>query len=253
MKTLVLSLAYCNSKVFRSGTHSLRETVDFKATNARHVILNQHYPLEPASMDLSIAKYAAQYPSTTLVLDAGKNLGLHHGLNYMLEQLTPGLEDDDIIIGFDLDEAPPAGWLRAMLDVFTGDPSFGWLSLTVPASNEVLEYNGCDKFVINGVRVHSPSYALINTVCAWRWSAIKKVGAFMEPHQWYGGLEVAMMPKFWEHGYRVGWLPDFVTGNHRHYADASYELYKHRHVGHVLPEYPGSFEDWVKERNEQPH
>lgn len=253
MKTLILSMAYCNSKVFRSGMHTLRETVDFKATNARHVILNQHYPLEPESMKLSIATYAAKYPSTTLVLDAGKNLGLHGGLNYMLTQLAPGLDDDDVIVGLDPDEAPPAGWLAAMLTVFQRDERFGWLSLTVPASNDWLEKHGCKKFEIGGVRVHSPDYALINTVCAWKWSAVKKVGEFMEPHKWYGGLEVAMMPKFWDHGYRVGWLPDFVTGNHRQHADATYEQYKRRHVGHETPEFPGSFEDWVKERNEQPH
>lgn len=251
MKAWILTMAYANPRVFKAGAASLRETVDFTSTGAHHVILDQHYPLERPGMCDALTAYSMRYAKTTTILDAGKNLGLHEGLNFMIRELAPVLSDDDIIVGYDPDEAPQRdGWLSAMLAAFS-DPKIGWLSLMCPAANEVLDKQGCKDFTVDDggfqVRVRSPNYALINTVCAWRYSIVKKLGRFDEPHAFYGGLEVAMMPKFWQHGYLVGWLADYYTANHRHLADPTYEQYKRRHVGHEEPVFPGSFEEWLKQ------
>lgn len=253
MRTWILTMAYANSRVFNAGARSLRDTVDLRACNAKHVILDQHYPLERKEVKHAIEVYRSRFHDSTVVLDANMNLGLHDGLNFILDALKSQIADDDVIVGYDPDEAPERdGWLAAMLDVFATSSRLAWLSLNCPAADAWLSQHGCEEISIraNGrtdpIRVRSPNYALINTVCAWRWSVVKEIGKFEEPHRWYGGLEVAMMPKFWKAGYRVGWMRDYFTANHRHMADQTYEDYKHHHVGHKLPVFPGSFEEWIE-------
>ena len=203
MKTYVLTMAYGSPECFRAGMQRFRETLQDPG-DLTHIILDQHYPLRHKELQEAIAEYKASAPYTVHWFDAGKNLGLHEGLNYMISHI-PAEHDEALIIGLDQDENPHReGWLEAMRAVMTADPACGWLSLMHPAAQAHMEKHGFTVRTPGGVNVWTHNYALINTVCGWRLSAIRKVGKFHEPHQWYGGLEIAMMPGYRDAGYWIG-------------------------------------------------
>ena len=244
MRTYVLTMAYGSAPCFREGMKRFSETLT-DTSDIVHIILDQHYPLRHKELQNEISVYKDSAPYPVHWFDAGTNLGLHDGLNYMLSHLPTDL-DDALIVGLDPDENPhTAGWLKAMHDVMAADASCGWLSLMHPAARDYMLKQGHASRVISGNTVDIPPYPLINTVCGWRLSAIRKVGAFTEPHRWYGGLESAMMPRYTEAGYWTGWLRDFGVTNLHHLADPEYLEYKRHHVGHVQPVFPGSFDEWL--------
>ncbi len=211
-------------------------------------MLNNHYPLRREECDRAILAYASNYPGSVVTLDAGRNLGLHDGLNFILGTIP--LADDDIVIGYDSDESPQRqGWVNAMRRVFAADPKTGWLSLTMYYINEALDQGSVPYELVGGERVRYPSSPLMNVVVGWRGATIKAMGGkLVEPHRYYGGIESQMQPMCKEAGYRVGFLPDWPTLNHRSLSDPMYETYKHHHVGVAQPVFPGSFEEWLKER-----
>ncbi len=241
MKTYVLTLAYSNPDVWRAGMKSLDNTV--MMTGVRHLILNNHYPLRQAEM-IAELDARSKLPDVA-VFDVGRNLGLHEGLNYLMDQIE--LDDDDVVVGFDADEDPQqVGWLDAMLRVFAGDPKCGWLSLMSPPAKAYMKDHGFARLTVHGEEVHIPGYSLINTVCAWRGAAIKAMGRFTEPHLYYGGFEGHMMPRCMDAGFWIGWMADYTVKPHHGLADPEYSNYKAHHVGFRHPEFPGSFEDWLR-------
>lgn len=247
MKAYFITLCYSNAAVFRSGAAEFRRTVDLDALGAQHILLHQHYPLHPTEVSAAISEYRAVTPRA-IVWDAGCNLGLHDGLNYVVERLNQVLKPEDILIAFDMDEHPwSVGWVEALLRVFAADPKVGWLSLMSPPAKEHLDTNAVPTCIIGGEQVRIPNYPLINTLCAWRVEALRAVGGkFMEPYRYYGAIESHMMPMFTEAGYSVGWMVDYGVSPERELEDATYREYKNRHVGHKLPVFPGSFEEWVE-------
>jgi hypothetical protein len=244
MSVYVLTTAFCNAKVFCAGMESLRRTVDFGAMGAQHLVLDNHYPLHREETTAAIASYAAKCHDV-LVIDAGKNLGLHEGLNHLLIGIP--LADDDIVVGYDADEDPVrAGWLEAMARVFAADRTVGWLSLMAKVLEERLDHDRAGERIVGGERVRFPTTSLMNCVVGWRGAAIKAMGRMDEPHAFYGGLEGTMQPRCRSAGYSIGFMSDYWTLNHRGLADKTYELYKLRHVGHEQPHFPGSFDEWIK-------
>lgn len=248
MNVHILTNAYCNANVFRAGMDALHGTVDMGFKN--HFILDQHYPIGHADLldALGAYQYADNLKGARLVLDAGRNLGLHEGLNYLLKMI-PHLSEDDIIVAFDPDEQPlKAGWLDAMIRVMEADRKVAWLSLMNPPCRAHLKSLGCKPEVIGGENVQFPGHALMNCVVSWRYEALRKVGKLTEPHAYYGGIEGAMQPKFMDAGYRVGWMTDYDVQPLHHLADPEYGEYKQYHCGFKLPEFPGSFDEWLAAR-----
>ncbi len=249
MKPYIVTMVYTNEKLFTVGTICLHGTTDVAGLGATHVLLDQHYPLKGDEVSEAIDSYRLVTPEA-IVWDAGKNLGLHGGLNYIMERLEQVLRPDDIIIAFDCDESPErAGWADAMLRVFAADPKCGWLSLTTAPIDAELDRMQAPVIEVGGERVRIPEYNLMNVVCGWRVSAIRAAGVFTEPFAWYGGLEIAMQPKFREAGYWVGWMPEYKTFANHHLADATYQDFKRAHVGFTQPIFPGSFEEWIAAGN----
>ncbi len=247
MNVHILTNAYCNANVFRAGVNMLHATVNM--SNKRHVVLFQHYPIGTQDLLNELMHYenADVLRGEKVILDAGRNLGLHEGLNYMLSKLE--LSDDDVIVAFDPDENPlKYGWLDAMIRVMEADRKVGWLSLMNPPCRAHLDSLGCKPEVIGGERVQFPGHALMNCVVAWRYEALRKVGKLTEPHAYYGGIEGAMQPKFMDAGYRIGWMTDYDVAPLHDLADPEYTLYKSHHVGFRQPEYPGSFDEWLASR-----
>jgi hypothetical protein len=242
----VLTTAFCNAYVFRAGMRSLRSTVNLEAfgPSARHYVLDNHYPLREAEVRNALWDYA-QEPRVT-IHDAGKNLGLHEGINYLLGQIA--IAPDDVVVAYDADEAPQqVGWVEAMQRVMMADPKVGWLSLMAEVLKESLDHDRVPTVNVGGELVRFPNTSLMNCVVGWRGSMLAAIGPMQEPHAFYGGIEGTMQPKARSAGFRVGFMADYWTKNHRGLADKTYELYKLRHVGHELPHFPGSFADWIKE------
>lgn len=242
MKVHVVTTAFANANVFRAGMAYLRGTVDFEKLDVQHHVLNNHYPLKADEVYKAIWQYG-DLPRSH-IHDAGKNLGLHEGLNYLLSKFE--YDDDDLIIGYDADEAPTRqGWVEAMMRVIQADPTAGWLSLMAPPLVEELYKQRVLVEDVGGERVQFPPFSLMNCVVGWRGSMLKAVGPMIEPHAMYGGLEGAMQPKVTAAGYRVGFMTDWPTANHRGLADNTYERYKLRHCGHTQPIFPGTFAEWL--------
>lgn len=196
------------------------------------MLLDQHYPLRYAETRAELERIAASFTGCQIV-DPGKNLGLHIGLNYALEQAHAAepIEDSDLVVGYDPDENPlQAGWLEAMRDVFAAEPKCGWLSLTSKPARDYMLKAGYQKLNLGGREVWRPHYALINHVCGWPMGAIRKVGAFTEPHAFYGGIEVAMQPRYAEHGYFHAYLAEFEDSSFHHLIDPEYAKWKQAHV-----------------------
>lgn len=266
-----ISTVFCNARVFKAGMEALHRTVDFKALGCTHSLLWQHYPLNGEETRRAVLKYVAPDAGTESwpvgepiaiagggplnYFDCGYNMGLHDGLQFLVDQLKPA--DDDVVIGFDPDENPlQEGWAHAMANVMAADPKCGWLSLMSPPAHEyMLRHGHSVKHVpappqtnIASYEVWVPGYSLINTVCAWRGSALKAMGKFNEPHAFYGGFEGAMMPPTMAAGYWIGWMRDYHVAPLHDLHDAEYSLYKPHHVGFKQPLFPGSFADWLVSR-----
>lgn len=245
-KTYVFTMVYCGPDMFRAGMESFKRTVD-PDSFTQHVLLDQHYPLRSEGVSQAIEEYVAGAPYPVLVLDAGHNLGLHEGLNYMLDQIGP-LDQDDLIVAYDCDEYPErAGWVEAMQRVMVADPACGWLSLNTVHIEAELTRNAVLPSVIAGETIQVPESALMNVLCCWRAGAIQKAGGkFTEPFSYYGGLEQDMQPKFKAAGYWVGWLSKWYTYAMHDTHDPEYTLYKKRHVGFIEPRFEGSFEEFLR-------
>ncbi len=249
MNVHILTMAYCNARVFAAGATALHSTVDMSGKH--HTILDNHYPLGRTELldELKAYVWADSLHGHREVISAGHNLGLHEGLNFMIMKLGMTLQPEDIIVAFDPDEKPlKQGWLDAMIRVMEADPRVAWLSLMNPPCRAHLKSLGCTSETIGGERVEFPGHALMNTVVAWRYEAIQKVGRFHEPHAYYGGIELAMQPKFMDAGYRIGWMTDYDVAPLHDLADPQYTAYKRAHVGFDLPEFPGSFDEWLAAR-----
>src|SRR6185369_2239868 len=115
MSVHFITTVYCNENVFRAGMKELRRTTALFEMRATHWLLNQHYPLGGDETKQAIAEYAGMYGNVR-VFDCGRNLGLHDGLQFLVDQIEP--LDDDVVVGFDPDEKPLSdGWAHAMVDV----------------------------------------------------------------------------------------------------------------------------------------
>lgn len=243
MKSVFVTMVYANVAVFRAGMQALKDT----ATPERHILLDQHYPLGHTETLSAMKEYLAGSKIAEL-WDAGKNLGLHEGLNYIFARLEKEgtLQDEDVIFAYDADEGPlRKGWSEAMLRIFDADPKCGWLSLTAQGIDDQLNSCAVPVQVVGGEQVRVPNFNLMNVLCGWRVGAIRAAGVFTEPYAYYGGLEIAMQPKFRDAGYWVGWLPEYKTQPQHVLSDKNYEAYKRAHVGHTTPVFPGSFEEYL--------
>jgi len=164
----ILTMVYTGAKMFRAGMERLHASTDLVAHGAQHVLLDQHWPLDYAATRAAIDEYVAAHPDTVL-LDAGANLGLHRGLNYMVEHALAAAPDDAVIVAFDPDEAPQTTtWLQAMRSVMSADSKCGWLSLMNRPCLDHLDEQHIPTTEVAGMRLRVPGYSLMNVLCGWR-------------------------------------------------------------------------------------
>ncbi len=86
MRVHIFSTAYANARVLEAGIEALWKSENIRdgKYDAHHYVLNQHYPIGREAVDNLLVEYRdANEPWVTLA-DAGRNLGLHGGLNFLM-------------------------------------------------------------------------------------------------------------------------------------------------------------------------
>lgn len=240
MTTHILTMGFAPARMIESGLRKYDATRT-PELDAQHYIVDQHYPLN-RDENLRLLHKLLEGRSTKL-LDPGRDLGLHEGLNWALGQIKP--QSGDVVIVFDPDSGPKeCGWDLALRSVIQA--GYAVASCMDPrAQSEVLSRRNKNEYV-GAFHCLVPEQPSVLSVCAWSWDFLVRAGGFQEHNAYYGGLEAAM----WVHSKRFGlnwaYLPQFTEENSaRELHDPEYSFWKVRH-GHRR-DYPSSFEQFVTE------
>lgn len=207
----------------------------------RHVLVDQCYPMPSRSaVTAKLMALAAEF--NCILIHPGRNMGLHHGWNWAMNQLP--LQPEDILIGYDPDSNPIShGWDMALATALS-DPKVGWASLMNTRCEPELRERGFTERMIQHVQVWRAHRPVVNSICAWRASFLLAAGGLQEPTNYYGHLEAAMWAHLEKQGLEWVFLPGWRENDElRNMADREYLLYKwsHAHLG----SWPGDFESFL--------
>lgn len=209
----------------------------------RHLLVDQHWPIGKNAARRALEALARDY--NAVLLDPGRNLGLHEGFNFALRsEPIPGNAG---VIGYDPDSWPlTEGWDLGMCQVFVADPSINWISLWHEHAYRQLIQEGAAHAIVetlNSVDVQTIKRPVMNSVCMFRAGWLQQVGGLWEGNSHYGGLEVCMWEKI-KPG-RWVFLPGFREDLRLHArVNPLYREYKWRHAH--LRDFPGDFESFVQ-------
>jgi hypothetical protein len=241
MKVWTITLCHNDPEII---SDSLRQYYATKSPKVEtiHVLVDQHWPINKIACKRSLESLARDYKC--VLLDPGRNLGLHDGFNWAMNQFA--IPDNAGIIGYDPDSWPiQSGWDEAMCKAFMGDPTINWISLWHQHAYSQLIAEGAayaNIETINGIELQTLKRAVMNSVCMFRAGWLKSVGGLYEGNKYYGGLEVAMWEKI-KPG-RWVFLPGFLEDLRLHdRVHPWYREYKWRHAH--LRDFTGTFEEYV--------
>ncbi len=240
MKIYMVSLAYAPSRIVIECMRQVYETIGIPVEH--HVLMN-HYPINQELNDKVLLAVFDHYKCK--VHDLGANTGLSGGYNYLIQQLN--LQDDDIVLGLDLDCYPiTQNYGQALVKVLRGDKSIGWASLQNQHSVRELSERGFTPHVVDSILVHEAHTACVNSICAWSGKFLNGFGGLQEPNKWYGGLEAMSFGKVKQLGFKWVYLPQYEERFHpTMQADRCYIVYKWS-LAH-LKTTTLSFAEWLKE------
>lgn len=241
MKVYIVSLAYVPARI---AIECMKQFYKHLGNiQVEHKVLMNHYPLNKELNDKLLLELFKHYKCD--VHDQGANIGLSSGYNYLIEQCN--LQDDDIVIGLDLDcWATTPNFGEALVKVLRGNKSIGWASLQNPHSVKELQERGFTPHVVDGVLVHEAHQACVNSICAWSGSFLNKLGGLKEPGKWYGGLESVSYPRVRQLGFKWIYLPTYTESfNSLVEADGCYRHYKWNYAH--LRTTTLDFESWLNE------
>jgi len=210
----------------------------------RHLFLNQHYPLNKKENEERLREIC----STGGVewLDAGGNLGLHGGFNWVLNKIN--VQPGDLVIGYDPDSWPiSSGWDMALLTAVR-DPRVGWASLWGPWVDQDMADRKAkgllDRIDVGHIETWAIRAPIMNSVCAFRGDFLKASGGLHENYHWYGTLEIAMWSHLQKNNMRWVFLPGWREDHTAHFEqDPEYRRWKWYYVHER--KFNGSFADYV--------
>jgi len=230
-KICVLTLGFMKWQIIDKSFEQLYRT---STIEWEHHVLDQHYPLNEKINRDSLKSICNEYGAT--LHDAGKNLGLHEGINYLIEQTNP-----TVVIGYDPDSFPiRIGWDDALTKVLS--PKTVWSTLGNPRSVAEVKARGYFERNYNFVRVWVTKKAVVNSVCAW-WVPWLHEVKLTEARPFYGHLESEMFNKL--KGREWVFLPDFEESDHLRWEhDKDYIMYKWAHAH--LKSWDGDFKSWLE-------
>lgn len=245
MTVSAISLCFNHPTMIRASLGQFYATKS-KELPVRHILVDQHYPLpDKRANRIELRKIAEEFGCE--LIDAGKNIGLQHGLNLAFAHIKP--EDSDFVIGFDPDCYPISpGWDMALITALAFDPKAVWASLWNLGSSTDLVKSQYIERRTQHLRVWELTRPCMNSVCAWKAGWIKKVGGFREPNELYGGLECSMWVKFTHHNEKWVFLPDWHEARmpeEKAMGDEDYKIWKWRwaHEGSIKVD----FESWLRQ------
>ncbi len=238
MKVHVLTLGHAPARTIRAGLARFYET-HHPQLPITHWLVDHHYPLRHAETRLAIDSAALAYGA--VVLDPGRNLGLHGGANWAFTQM--GIKSGDILIMYDPDSYPlQFGWDAALMTAITqGGLSVACLSL-IEATRHELDTRGFTRRQVGPLEIDEPKVPCMMSVTALQWDFIAAAGGFQEPNACYGGLEGFLWSKL--AGRRWGYLTGYQEDQRVHRdQDPEYRAWKvaHAHTG----AWPGDFPSFL--------
>jgi len=230
-KICVVTLGFMNWRIISESFKQLYAT---KTAEWKHLVLDQHYPLNEKENRDNLKAICKDYGAE--LFDAGKNLGLHNGVNYLLSKA----KGSEIVIGYDPDSFPNRiGWDTALTKVI--NPTVVWSTLGNPRSLVELKARGYEERVVDNITLWRTKRAVVNSVCAWYIPWLDEVG-LTEPRAFYGLLEMEMFDKL--RGKEWVFLPEYTESDHlRLHHDKDYVLYKWAHA--ILKVWDGDFKTWL--------
>lgn len=242
MAVATISLGFAPCRLARASLERYYSTRN-KGLPFRHVVLDQHYPVNKEENRRELRALCAEFGIE--VFDAGRNLGLHEGFNWIAQRLD--LEDDDVVIAYDLDSCPTSpGWDMALARAIQGDPlgKIVWASLWNLRSRADVMARGFQTRMVDGyIEAVIPKAPVTNSVCAWRYGWLRQVGFLTEPRAFYGHLEAAMWDRLRDKQW--AFLPQWGESDDlRDLHDREYVVYKWCHSH--LNSWPGDFESFLE-------
>lgn len=240
-EVIAITLGFVPSRILEQSFASYYRTRNPELT-FRHFFVNQHYPLDKRENTLRNREICERYG--VYFLDPGRNLGLHEGFNWALQQIRP--LQGSVVIAYDPDVNPISpGWDMALVRAILGDPErrVVWSSLIHTVAAEEINKVGYDTRRADGyIEMWLTRRPIMNSICAWSFDWLKSVGFLREPRPFYGHLEAEMFNKLGRNqwAFLPGWTED---ESFRHQQDDAYKTYKWVHAHHKS--WDGDFESWL--------
>lgn len=240
VKNWVFTPAFCSARMMLDFLDYLHPLVP--ASQYTHVIVDDNYPINKEKNSENIRGLSREY--NCIYLNSGKNLGLHHCLNWAMKEV--GVKETDFYINCDADDRPQEGTFNAMRHVMNADPTLAVLGCSFKKIQNKLDCLKTETIAGHEVFIHP-------TVEMWNVSAINlkflaSIGGFNEPYDFYGGLESYFYSKYRYTDMRIGYLKHYtsdVPSFDLSLMDPRFIEYKNAHVSLTNP-FKGSFEDYLK-------
>lgn len=236
----MISTAFVPARIAIPSVQQIKKTIGLDV-NWR--ILQNHYPINEQLND-KLLQVLFEHNGIS-VYDAGQNLGLSGGLNYLLSTIP--LQDDDIVLATDLDVWPvTSNWGQAIVDVLRADSSVGWVSLQNQHSKKELAERGFTIHSIGGHVCYEGHTPCVQSIIGWSAKSLKGLGELKEQQHYYGGGEVTNHPRLKKLGLKWVYLPQYEETYHPYCeGDRSYVVYKWNYSH--LRTTKLSFKDWLLE------
>lgn len=247
MKVFAITLCFCNPEILLASVRAFHATRNQDLPLEFHVLVDQHYPLHREEMRRALRQLQEEIPLIR-VMDPGVNLGLHHGFNWAMARLP--LTEQDIVIGYDGDSLPiTPGWDMALVRAIEAPRPWNqkvvWATLGNPRTIHDINERGYDQDIADGyIELWLTRTAICNSVCAWRYGWLRRVGFLHEPMAFYGHLEAEMWGRLKKDAEAWAVLPGWTESDElRKLHDREYTAYKwfHSHT----KDWPGDFESFI--------
>lgn len=192
MKQKVFTLGFVKSSIFEFSMKAIYEN-GLKRLDWDHYFLYQHYPIEHNRNAIRLLETCTKYGIKWV--DAGEDLGLHKGWNYLCEAVTtvPG----EVVISLDPDAWPiTKGWdsnlANAVIEplAFVCLNNFHNLNTHFPLRVYFLPYN-----TPGGLTMSPANYPTMIGVTAWSMNWLKSIGGFHQASSHWGHLEQHLWDK----------------------------------------------------------
>lgn len=183
-------MAYNQPWIIRKSIEAYYATKDPRVETV-HILIDQHWPIGYAKLRAELESIARDY--NLVLMDPGRNLGLHKGFNWAWRQHA--IPDNAGVIGYDPDCIPSTpGWDMKLCEIFCAVPEAGWLSLNNPRTQEELQGRTDLETIVAGQHIARLSHPVVNSICMFRQKWLIETQGIHESNPFYGTLETTMFP-----------------------------------------------------------